>query len=346
MESIEGVIKAHIKAHGPMDMGAFMAMALGHPTLGYYITRDPLGAGGDFTTAPEISQLFGEMIGLCMADAWLRAGAPTPVHLAELGPGRGTLMADLLRATRHVPGFHAALTIHLVETSPVLRAKQAAMLKGFTPQWHDRIDTLPIDAPLLVVANEFFDALPARQAVMTPKGWMERVVGLEGDTLTTGLHKAAFTFPTLKEGAVIEFSPVRDGMTMQLSQRIAAHGGMMLAIDYGHDAPQPVGDTLQAMHKHAYCGLLEHIGAADLTSHVDFAQIRRVAMTAGCQVHGSTTQKDFLEALGIKMRVEKLNSPDVLAGAARLLDPADMGQLFRVMAVTSESFSPAGFEIP
>jgi len=346
MESIESVIKAHIKAHGPMDMGAFMAIALGHPKLGYYITRDPLGAGGDFTTAPEISQLFGEMIGLCIADAWLRAGACPLVHLVELGPGRGTLMADLLRATRRVPAFHESLAIHLVETSPVLRARQADTLAGFKPRWHDSIDTLPIEAPLLVVANEFFDALPVRQAVMTTKGWMERVVGLEGDTLTLGLHKAAFTFPALKEGAVIEFAPIRDAMTAQLAQRIATQGGMMLAIDYGHDAPQPVGDTLQAMHKHIFCGVLEHIGDADLTSHVDFAQMRRVAAEAGCTVYGSTTQKNFLEALGIRLRAEKLRDPHVLAGAERLLDHVGMGQLFRVIAITSGSFSPVGFEIP
>lgn len=345
METLEGIIRAQILSHGPMDVGRFMGLVLGHPQLGYYITRDPLGAAGDFVTAPEISQLFGEMIGLCLADHWLRAGGG-PFHLVEFGPGRGTLMADLLRAAQNVPGFHAALTLHLVETSQVLREKQKAALTGFTPTWHDDADTLPQGAPLYMIANEFFDALPIRQAVMTAKGWAERVIGLEGDRLAFGLRAFPAPFPPAPEGTLIEFSPARDAVTDDLCRRLKDQGGLLLVIDYGHDTPDARGDTLQALYRHNFCPPLEHAGDADLTSHVDFYQMKTLAAKTGCHAFGSVTQKDFLEALGIKLRLKMLNAPALESGVQRLLDPGGMGALFRVLGVSASPLSPAGLDNP
>ncbi len=340
--SLESLIAAEIRTHGPIGIDRFMDLALAHPRLGYYITRDRLGAAGDFTTAPEISQLFGEMVGLCLADAWLRAGAPR-VHLVELGPGRGTLMADLLRATRRIPDFHARCDIHLVETSPALRAKQAEALAGFAPVWHDSADTLPTDAPLLAVANEFFDALPVRLAEMTAQGWRERVVGLDdAGRLTYGYAALPFALPPLPAGSVIEFAPARERVMDGLARRIATQGGLLLAIDYGHDTPAAVGDTFQALYRHTYSHPLAHIGQSDLTSHVDFHRLKVVAAQAGCTVHGSVTQKHFLESLGIQLRLERLNAPQLAEGARRLTDPEGMGGLFRVLGVSSSPFCPSG----
>lgn len=344
METLEGLVKAHIRTHGPMDIATYMGMALGHPRLGYYITRDPLGAAGDFTTAPEISQLFGEMIGLCLADAWLRAGGPT-FHMAELGPGRGTLMADLLRATRHVPHFHERMDLHLVETSPALRAKQKDVLTGHEPRWHDTVETLPADAPLLIVANEFFDALPIRQAVMTAVGWQERVVGLDGaENLIFGTRALPLPLGPAPLGSIHEFSPVREHVTQALCARLAAQGGVLLAIDYGHDTSRPLGDTLQAVYRHAPCHPLSHTGNADLTSHVDFAAMAHIARASGCRVQGSVTQKAFLETLGIGARLSALKAPQLDSGVQRLTDGKGMGGLFRAMAIGSSAFSCAGFD--
>jgi len=329
----EGLIRAHIRQFGPMDTGQFMQIALSH----YYATRDPLGGDGDFTTAPEISQLFGEMIGIALADTWLRSGSPH-FHLVEFGPGRGTLMADILRATMHVPGFQDGLNVHMVETSPALRLKQKQALAGYAVTWHDDVTTLPDDAPLLIVANEFFDALPIRQAVMTDAGWMERVVGLQGEDLVFGLRDLPFNRAG-KTGDVIEFSPIRDGMMRSIAERLKAQDGVMLAVDYGHDVPDAVGDTFQAVYQHKFCSPLEHVGDADLTSHVDFARLRMVAEEAGCRVYGSATQGDFLEALGIRTRLEKLADAALESGVVRLVDPGAMGTLFRVIGITGTSFS-------
>lgn len=357
METLEEVIKAQIRATGPIDVGQFMALALGHPTFGYYMTRDPLGARGDFTTAPEISQMFGEMVTVCVVEAWIRAGKPD-VHLVELGPGRGTLMADMLRACKNAPDFYERAKIHLVETSPVLREAQKKALGNYKPVWHDSVDTLPTDAPLLIVANEFFDALPVRQGVMTKKGWRERVIGLEGDKLSFGVaaQPPAFAKTTGgKAGDILEYSPMREAVMKALATRLQKQGGLMVAIDYGHDVPDAMGDTFQAVRKHGYCPPLENIGDADLTSHVDFAKLAQIARDKGCTVLGPVTQKAFLEAMGIGIRLNRLIENDaknetMRAGMERLTAEGGMGTLFRVMAVTGNvsfcSFQPAGFQIP
>lgn len=340
---IESLIKAEIRQFGPMDIGRFMTLSLMH----YYGTRDPLGSGGDFTTAPEISQLFGEMIGLALADTWMRAGSPE-AHLAELGPGRGTLMSDILRATKNVPGFHAALSIHMVETSQTLTRRQKDLLKDYPHVvWHEDTASLPDDRPMMIVANEFFDALPIRQAIMTKAGWQERVVGLdENGALIFGTASIpAALMPQSPAGVntIIEFSPARDQVFTALCQRVQTQGGCMLLIDYGHDVENATGDTLQAVYKHTHTPVLNLVGEADLTSHVDFRRLKDLAREAGCQVHGTRTQADFLQTLGIMTRLEQLERKnpgcDLRAGVARLVDAQQMGQLFRVLGVSGNQFS-------
>ncbi len=338
-----------------MDVGTFMGLALGHPKLGYYITRDPLGANGDFTTSPEISQTFGEMLAVCVAEAWVRGGQ-MDAHLVELGPGRGTLMADILRCCKNAPQFHERVQVHMVETSPVLRAAQKEALRGHSAAWHESIDTLPKDAPLIIIANEFFDALPIRQAVMTARGWHERVVALEGEDFVFGARPLpGVSLPVKPEGTILEFSPVRDAVMQGLCARLKAQGGMMLALDYGHAVPDAAGDTFQAVRRHQYVSPLTHVGEADLTSHVDFARLAKIARDAGCMVLGPVTQKTYLENMGIQTRLQALmgvnpGNTALPAGVARLTDAQGMGGLFKVIgivgALTYCLLQPAGFDNP
>jgi len=346
MSQLKSEIAAIIAAEGPISVERFMALALGHPRHGYYMTRDPFGRAGDFITAPEVSQMFGELIGLWAASVWQTMGAPDKLRLVELGPGRGTLMADLLRAGRVLPGFSEAVDVHLVETSPVLRAAQKASLAGRVAalHWHDRVEDLP-PGPAVIVANEFFDALPVRQFVRQGGVWRERLVGLGADgRLVFGL--AAESEPRLTqqagEGAVLEVPLVGHGIVRALAQRLAADGGALLAIDYGHLATAP-GDTLQAMKNHKPVDPLAEPGEADLTAHVDFAALGRAALAAGAVLQGPVTQRVFLEALGLGARADRLQrsgSPDqarAIAGQReRLVEGGrtGMGELFKVMAVT------------
>ena len=257
---LAGLLRRRIAQAGPISIADFMAEALGHPEHGYYMTRDPLGAAGDFVTAPEVSQMFGELIGLWCAEVWRGGGAQRPVRLVELGPGRGTLMADALRAARVMPGFADALTVHLVETSPVLETMQRRALAGHAVQWHRSLDELP-DGPLLLVANEFFDALPVRQFQYTPDGWRERMVGLDedGEGFRIGLAPGGTAAETLipdeirsaaRPGDIAEICPAGLAVMDAVARRIAAHGGAALIVDYGHAASAP-GETLQAVRGHA-----------------------------------------------------------------------------------------------
>jgi len=315
-------LRARIAADGPIGVDDYMAACNAH----YYATRDPLGAGGDFTTAPEISQMFGELVGAALADVWLRAGAPAEAIFAELGPGRGTLAGDALRVLRS-GGF--AGEVHFVETSPALRAAQARRLPD--AHWHDRIEDLP-DRPLLLVANEFFDALPVRQFV----GNEERKVALADDRL-------AFTH----DGAVRETSPARDAAMASLGRHLTAHGGAALIIDYGHRQSAP-GDTLQAVHAHAFADQLANPGEQDLTAHVDFEALAKAA--TGASVTPVVSQGTWLERLGIGARAMALaaNAPartdEIAAARRRLCDGAEMGELFKVIAVHAPHWpEPAGF---
>ncbi|MGI8611912.1 MAG: class I SAM-dependent methyltransferase [Sphingomicrobium sp.] len=314
-----------IRAGGPISVERTMALSNAH----YYATRDPLGAAGDFTTAPEISQMFGEIVGAALADCWLRAGAPLDAVYAELGPGRGTLAADALRVLRKA-GF--AGEVHFVETSPVLRAQQAERIQG--ARWHETLSDLP-DAPLLLVANEFFDALPVRQWI----GDEERRVTVEGDALV---------FTT--DGPIREDSPAREQAVQMIASHLAAFGGVALVIDYGH-ARSGEGDTLQAVHAHRYADALAEPGEQDLTAHVDFEALGKAASIGEVEVTRVVSQGEWLERLGIAARAESLadvhpERAEDFAAARKRLSAADaMGRLFKVMAVHSRSWpAPAGFD--
>ena len=350
MTALADLLKRRIATTGPITLADYMSEALLHPEHGYYTTRDPLGATGDFVTSPEISQMFGEMIGLCLAQAWMDQGRPNGV-LAELGPGRGTLMQDILRATKGVAGFHDALDLHLVEASPVLRAAQSARLPN--PTFHADVSTLP-DAPLFLVANEFFDALPVRQFQRDGTGWRERMVGLDGDTLTMGLSAAAplalleHRLADTKDGDIVEVCPALPAIMGQIGERIGTHGGAALIIDYGDWRSQ--GDTLQALRGHQPVDPLHAPGTADLTTHVDFEVITQSAAPA--RFTRITPQGVFLERLGITQRAQSLAqsmSGDALeshiAAHRRLTHPSEMGDLFKVVGIYPDANTPpAGLE--
>jgi len=346
-----------IRRAGPITLERFMAEALGHPRYGYYTTRDPLGRAGDFITAPEISQIFGELIGLWCADLWMRMGAPDPVNLVELGPGRGTLMADALRVIETAaPDFAGALRLHLVETSPVLRRLQAERLEA---TWHADVGDLP-GGPMILIANEFFDALPVRQLVRTADGWCERLVGVgePGGRLVLTLgppapEAAGLVGPDHLDAAIgtcIEVSPQREAVMTALARRLVADGGALLVIDYGPAAGGP-GDSVQAVRGHRFTDILEAPGEVDLTAHVDFAALTRTAVTAGADVCGPVSQGRFLGALGIEARARQLlasadarQAADIRSGVARLTAPEAMGELFKVLAATAPGGPPpAGF---
>ncbi len=346
MTPLGHLIAARIAATGPITLADYMADCLLHPLHGYYATREPFGPNGDFITAPEISQMFGELIGLALAQAWLDQGSPARFVLAELGPGRGTLMADVLRATAQVPGFRTAAQVHLVEASPRLRALQAQVLGPAV--WHDTVHSLP-DAPLFLIANEFFDALPIRQFLRDGQGWRERMVGLQAGRLGWGLsatsgfggltHRLADT----KDGDLVEICPGLGPVAAVIGQRISAHGGAALFIDYGDWRSQ--GDTLQAMQAHARADPLAAPGLADLTAHVDFEAIA-MACAPACPTR-LTPQGVFLERLGITARAERLAAR--LSGAARdthiaahrrLTHPSEMGHLFKVMGLSPVTAPP------
>ncbi len=351
MTALAEILKARIARTGPITLADYMGDCLMHPQHGYYATRDPFGTTGDFITAPEISQMFGELIGLCLAQAWLDQGAPPAIALAELGPGRGTLMADVLRATRGVPGFHAAATVHLVETSPHLRTLQAKAVPGAI--WHDDLGTLP-DLPLFLIANEFFDALPIRQFVRDGDGWRERMVGVEGDALTLGLSAAApialleHRLVDTKDGDLVEICPALPAMVQDIGARISGQGGVALIIDYGDWTS--LGDTLQALRAHQSSDPFAAPGEADLTAHVDFAEIARHAAPA--KFTRVTPQGVLLERLGITDRAQALAKR--LTGAAltahiaahrRLTHPDEMGTLFKVIGLFPETANaPPGLD--
>ncbi|NSY38265.1 class I SAM-dependent methyltransferase [Leisingera sp. ANG59] len=343
-------LHARIRTDGPMSVADYMADCLLHPQFGYYTTRDPLGAKGDFTTAPEISQMFGELLGLSLAQAWLDQGSPAPFALAELGPGRGTLMADLLRATRGVPGFHAAMRIHLVEASPTLRAAQAKALDGYAPQWLDTVDALPAQ-PLFLVANEFFDALPIRQFIRAGDGWSEKRIGLQGGALSFGLSPAApqpaldHRLADTRDGDVVEICEAAAPVTQSIAARIAAHGGAALIVDYGDW--RALGDTLQALRAHEPADPLQTPGEADLTAHVDFEALAMAAKTADCAFTRLTPQGVFLERLGITDRARALAAPlqgaaldSLIAAHRRLTHPDEMGNLFKVLGLCPPQAAP------
>ena len=350
--SLKDRLVAQIRLGGPISIAQYVTACLHDPQDGYYATRPALGPGGDFITAPLVSQMFGELIGLWMAETWDRMGRPPRVRLVELGPGDGALMSDLLRAARVAPGFLEAADVWLVEASPPLRSKQEARLAGAGAHWAARLADVPGGAPLLLIANEFLDCLPARQFVRTPKGWAERLVGLDpsGEELMFGLGALApgIVHADAPEGVVLEQSPAQAALGAEIAGRLAEDGGAALLIDYGRDAPG-FGDTLQALRGHRKEGPLASPGAADLTVHVDFPAVLEAARAEGA-TGAVLTQGDFLLRLGIEHRAAALARarPDQAERLGRQLERlvADhqMGQLFKAACLAAPGLAPPAFE--
>lgn len=317
-----------------MGLDKYMALCLGHPEHGYYMSRNPFGEKGDFVTAPEISPLFGELVGLWVTTAWDKMGKPKPFNLVELGPGRGTLMADILKATKVVPGFAEAARLQLVETSPRLRQVQQWKL-GSQIKFLDQFSQVAA-GPILIVANEFFDALPIRQFEKRKGIWNERVMTLSG----LGLRPAASFSQDGKEGDIVEVSPARSAVASEIGRHLKSNAGMALIIDYGH-VNSAAGDTLQALHRHKMVPITHLPGEADLTSHVDFEALDHAMRKAGAHC-ALLTQRDFLLKMGLEIRASVLAAkakPPELAMlqrvVSRLVDEDQMGRLFKVMLATS-----------
>ncbi|HTI67525.1 MAG TPA: class I SAM-dependent methyltransferase [Caulobacteraceae bacterium] len=345
-------LEARILQDGPLTIADYMTACLHDPQDGYYATRPRLGAEGDFITAPMVSQMFGELIGLWCVEVWTRMGAPSPFALVEMGPGDGTLMDDALRAARLVPAFAAAAEVWLVETSAPLRALQAERLAGAGPRWAASLDDVPRGAPLIFVANELLDCLPARQFVRTHDGWAERRVGLDGQgALAFGLAPApaGLKLAPAARGAVIEVSTAQVALGARIGERISADGGAALFIDYGRDRPE-TGDTLQALRRHVKVPPLEAPGEADLTVHADFPAFAAAARSAGVETTPIRTQAAFLQALGIEARAAALSQarPEraqaIARQLARLTAPGEMGALFKAVAIHSPGLAMPGFE--
>jgi len=350
-------IAALIAAQGPISVAEFMTLA----NSAYYAARDPLGRSGDFITAPEISQTFGEMLGLWCVQVWHDQGKPKRKRLVELGPGRGTLMADVLRAARVMPDFLDDLEVVLVEASPVLRKIQgetlSAFARGVPLRWMDRFDDTLADAPVFALANEFFDALPIRQLVKTQRGWCERMITLASNgelafALSPVPAPESFIPPDRRdapEGGIYEVSAAAISMTNEIARAIARLGGAALIVDYGYDVPG-FGETLQAVSGHAFAGILEAPGGSDLSAHVDFRALTAAAREAGATVFGPVTQGEFLQSLGIVRRTEQLVASrkpadlSLWSDVDRLIAPEQMGTLFKALAILPASAPlPAGF---
>jgi SAM-dependent MidA family methyltransferase len=355
MTPLAHLLTRRIAATGPITLADYMTECLLHPEFGYYTTQDPLGTTGDFTTAPEISQIFGEVVGLALAQAWMHQGAPRPFALVELGPGRGTLMADILRATAAVPGFAGSAEVHLVEASPVLRAAQKQKLAPRCAQWHETVGGLP-DMPLFVVANEFFDALPIRQFVRQGPGWAERQVallpGTAGDRVlgfglgvATSFGDLADRLRDTADGDIVETCAPARPVVDRIASGIAARGGAGLIVDYGDW--RSLGDTFQALRQHTPVDPFNAPGSADLTAHVDFEALARTVIGTGAVVSPMVSQGVFLERLGITARAQRLardlngSALDAhVAAHRRLTHPDEMGSLFKCLAITPAAAPP------
>ena len=356
LSALHGVIRRLITSAGPMPVWRYMQLCLTHPQHGYYISRDPLGREGDFTTAPEVSQMFGELIGLWAASVWRAMGSPPQLQLIELGPGRGTMMADALRALRVLPPLYQAISVHLVEINPVLREKQRNTLTGVrNVNWHYGLDEVP-PGPSIILANEYFDVLPIHQMVKRETGWHERTVEIDDkgklsfgyaedptplfEVLLPALVRAA------PVGAIYEWRP--DNAIMTLARRVRDDHGAALIIDYGH-LRSDAGDTLQAIAQHSFADPLKNPGQSDITAHVDFQALARGAEDVGARAHGPVTQGEFLKALGIEARAQTLTAKATLEAAAdvngamqRLIGNGrgGMGSLFKVLGISDPALGP------
>ena len=356
MSELEAHIRSLIAEEGPITVERFMELSLGHPEYGYYMNRDPFGASGDFTTAPEISQMFGELIGLWTAEVWATMGRPNPLRFVELGPGRGTLMSDALRAARVAPEFRAALDVTLVEMSPTLAEIQHETLltSGAPVAWAPSVSEVA-EGPAVFIGNEFLDALPVRQYVRNHNRWRERVIWVDrGGQLAfaPGRQPEPFITAPGEEGDILESSPAAHRIVYELAGRLARQGGAALFIDYGHGMTM-IGETLQAVRGHRIADPLAEPGECDITAHVDFAAMARTARAAGAAVYGPVDQGDFLREIGLETRAKALSerSPDraeEFEQARRRLmgkDVGEMGGLFKAMAIANRDLPPPpGFE--
>ena len=349
-------LKAQIARTGPISVERFMDVCMADATAGYYPSKQPIGAGGDFTTAPEVSQVFGELLGLWAYAVWQSMGSPEQVILAELGPGRGTLMADALRGLRRLPGFTDSAKVALVETSPPLRQAQEEALadSGADISWHERIDELP-PRPTIVVANEFIDALPIRQLIWRTGQWHERCVRIGPDGGFAFCDGVPFAVENLRrnaelqqlpDGSILEIRPAANAAVTALAARAKDAPLAALIIDYGHEATE-CGDTLQAVSRHKFADPLEQPGNVDLTAHVDFGALKDAAEANGLLAYGPKAQGALLLELGLDARLERLcqdatqdERDRLMSGTRRLVDPAAMGVLFKALAITSQGLAP------
>jgi SAM-dependent MidA family methyltransferase len=343
-------IRRLIKSSGPMPVWRYMELCLMHPRYGYYVARDPLGREGDFVTAPEVSQMFGELLGLWAASVWKQMGSPQMLRLIEIGPGRGTMMADALRALRVLPPLYQALQVHMIDVNPVLRERQQATLSAVRHiTWHESIDEVP-EGPSIILANEYFDVLPIHQMVKREDGWHERVIEVD-DNGKLGFGAAAEPTPRFEVllpprvkaapiGATFEWRP--DAEIMKLATRVRDQDGAALIIDYGH-LRSDAGDTFQAIARHTFADPLKAPGQVDVTAHVDFQALARAAEDVGARVHGPVTQGDFLKRLGIDTRAAALMqkatpevASDISAAHKRLIDTGrgGMGSMFKVLGIS------------
>lgn len=362
---LEARLMELIRDHGPIQVGEFMTDALVHPQHGYYCTQTALGSKGDFTTSPEISQIFGELIGSWLVHAWEEIGSPTNFNLVELGPGRGTLMSDILRVAKVRPKFLSGVHVYMIEASGRMRYTQKRLLadRGVTITWADRLEDVP-PGPMLLVANEYFDCLPIRQFVRlaedSQRPWRERLVGISDDEeprLKFVLSEQPYAdMPGMPQGAqadsVFETCAPAGEIIAEIARRYEEHKGRALIIDYGHGR-SGYGDTLQAMKDHQYWPVLDEPGEVDVTAHVDFAALARRARMAEIRADGPIRQADFLERLGLKVRLEAIEigitdeekRETIRKGALRLVDRQAMGELFKVLALSpAGSTAPPGFE--
>lgn len=349
MNPLETEIRRRISLAGPMPVRQFMTLCLNDSQHGYYMVRDPFGRAGDFVTSPEVSQMFGELIGLWAASVWKLMGEPENIRLVELGPGRGTMMLDMLRAARVVPAFRAALVAHMVEISPAMQVRQQERLRDIDVPvlWHQSFDQV-VEGPFIVVANEFFDALPVHQAVKQINGWYERVIEIDNeDNLAFGIAADRIPLfdqllpPKLRDaplGSLYEWRT--DPLPLEIGRRITHEAGAALVLDYGH-AESAIGETLQAVRGHGFANALASPGEVDLTAHVDFQALGSAIESMGARVHGPVTQAEFLRQLGIEKRAAALKAhipadkvADVDAAVARLTDESrtGMGRLFKAIA--------------
>lgn len=361
MTRLRDKLTARIAAEGPISVAQYMTSCLADPDAGYYMTREPFGSDGDFITAPEVSQMFGELIGAACLAGYEAMGRPQAFQLAELGPGRGTLMSDLLRMARLRPAFVEAARLSLVETSPRLRDIQKKTLSGapLVPDFRNTFEEIP-DGPLMLVANEFFDALPIHQFVKTDDGWRERQVGLDEEgnlvfgagsgRLSDSALPAAFSNEPI--GTIVETQPAANAIAAQIGSRLARHGGMALFVDYGYLSTAP-GDTLQALYRHSRDDVLAHPGEADLTAHVNFEALAAAAVEAGAVAFPPLTQGEFLLRLGLLERAGALGAgksteeQEALRDAVeRLAAPGEMGDLFKVLAIAGPGLHLAPFDTP